>query len=91
MSEDDTWRLDKHIPLAFLFGILIQTGGAIWWASAVNNTLNDHDRRIVAVESFAKSAALESQRLSEALARLDERLLAQTRLLQDIKEQLGRR
>jgi hypothetical protein len=35
MRYDRNWTVDKHIPVALLIGLLIQTGGAFWWASSV--------------------------------------------------------
>ena len=34
--NDQSWHFDKRIPLAMIGAILIQTGGAFWWASSVN-------------------------------------------------------
>lgn len=30
------WRLDKHVPIALIVAIGLQTGGIIWWASSIN-------------------------------------------------------
>lgn len=35
-SSDESWRLDKQIPLALICAILIQTGTAFWWASSIS-------------------------------------------------------
>lgn len=35
MSQSNKWIVDKHIPLAFILAVIVQTGGAFWWASAM--------------------------------------------------------
>lgn len=58
------WRVDKHIPIAVIVTILIQTCGAFWWAATVTaridalerarfDTLNDslqREKRVQAME-----------------------------------------
>ena len=37
-SEDESekqWKVEKKIPLALIFAMLIQTGGALWWAASI--------------------------------------------------------
>lgn len=34
-------RIDKHIPVAVILAIIIQTCGAIWWASRVESRINN--------------------------------------------------
>jgi len=31
------WHLDKRVPIAMIFAIIIQTGGAFWWAANISN------------------------------------------------------
>lgn len=32
----DRWHVGKEIPLVLLFGLVIQTGGWIWWAATLS-------------------------------------------------------
>lgn len=34
------WHVGKEIPLALIVVVLIQTGGGIWWASALSSKLD---------------------------------------------------
>lgn len=45
-GTNGTFHLDKRLPLALIIAIIVQTGGAFWWASAVANRLDDQQRRI---------------------------------------------
>lgn len=33
------WHLDKKVPIAFIFTLLLQTSFAVWWASSVNQRM----------------------------------------------------
>jgi len=37
------WHLDRQVPLALIGAILIQTGAAFWWASSINERVDDLD------------------------------------------------
>lgn len=36
----NSWSLDKRIPVALVFTIIVQTAGGIWWASTINERVN---------------------------------------------------
>ena len=44
-SDRQPWHLDKRIPLALIGAVLIQTGGAFWYASSINE-------RVASLESW---------------------------------------
>lgn len=93
MSEaptPDAWHLDKRVPLALIGTLLGQTALAVWWAAGLAHQQEDHARRIIALEASSARAAQESQRVSESLARLDERLQGQTAILRRIEEQVAK-
>ena len=62
-----SWVIDKHIPLALIFAIFLQTAGAFWWASRVQATIENNDMRITRLEAVAMDIA----RLSERQVRLE--------------------
>jgi hypothetical protein len=48
VSEDDKhWHLDKRVPLALIFAILVQTGAALWWAAGVNARVEQLERQVI--------------------------------------------
>jgi hypothetical protein len=91
MSSADYWQVDKRLPAAFILSLIIQTFAMIWWAATLSARVDDHDRRMNQVESSARIQTDESRKLSETLARLDERLLSQTTILRRIEEQIVRK
>jgi hypothetical protein len=43
------WRLDKHIPIALLLAIALQTGGGIWWLAQLSAKI---DRAVDTINEF---------------------------------------
>jgi hypothetical protein len=40
MPDEGTWKLDRHIPIAVIFAMLVQTGGAVWWAAGISSRVD---------------------------------------------------
>lgn len=47
MTRDDDrhWHLDKRVPIALIFTIIVQTAGLVWWASSLTERVNTLERR----------------------------------------------
>lgn len=80
---DSYWRIEKNIPLTLLGALLIQTFGAIWWASSVSHRLDDQDRRIRDIVQVSRTVALEQSQNIQRLAKSEQSLL-------DIRDSLNR-
>lgn len=66
MSEeknDSQWHLDKRIPLALIFAILVQTATGFWWASGIDSQVSRNTAQIDRMHT-----------IEQTLARIDERL-----------------
>lgn len=87
----EPWHLDRRVPIALILALLGQTAGMGWWASSIQATISEHARRIIALEASDLRRSAESQRVAEALARLDERMVAQTEILREIRARLDGR
>jgi len=90
-ATSEPWHLDKRVPVALIFAILAQTSAAIWWASSLSARVDQHDARLGRVENAAAARDKEQHHMAVSLARLDERLVTQTQILQRIETQLARR
>ena len=44
-SDDRRWHLDKRVPIALIFTIIVQTAGLVWWASSLTERVNTLERR----------------------------------------------
>lgn len=45
MPREENWKIDKHIPVAVIITIILQTFGVIWWAARI-------DSRVAAIEQL---------------------------------------
>lgn len=50
MADDSAWHLDKRVPLALIFAIVVQTATIFWWASAIS-------QRVAALEAERAATA----------------------------------
>lgn len=85
----EAWHLDKRVPLALLFAIIMQTAGAAWVAGQIVNRVNflerDLERQRVTQERHSGSI----NDLDRALGRQDEKLNSILRILSDVRSDLG--
>jgi len=94
----ETWKIDRHIPLALIVTVLAQGAMIVWWGSGVDSRLtqemarNDRqDGQIEATRSalatqevaFATAAA-ELRGVRDSLSEVKETLAEQNRLLREI-------
>ena len=47
-TRSEQWHLDKRVPIALILAILLQTGGALWWAAAVSERVNYLEKQLSA-------------------------------------------
>lgn len=62
MPETTHWTVDRRVPLALIFTLLLQLGYTIWWAAQQDSKDKNQDARL---------AQLEAQRVAERLAILE--------------------
>ena len=86
MSHDDNgyetgsrWHLDRRVPLALIMAILIQTAGALTWAGAATERINQLERQVT-----------EGGDLGERTARLEEHSVFMRAALERIERKLDR-
>ncbi|SNY93496.1 hypothetical protein SAMN04515647_3793 [Cohaesibacter sp. ES.047] len=53
-SNSQGWVLDKRVPVAIIFGLVLQAMGAIWWAATMEG-------RVVALEARWAQQAMQSE------------------------------
>lgn len=63
-DECRTWKVDRRIPLALIVALMVQTGGAFWWASNLA-------ARVESLERQAAAVAPQGDRLTRVEVRLD--------------------
>lgn len=75
----EPWHLDKRVPIALIFAILVQTAGMGWWAAQI-------DSRVAHLEQVNVRNAGETERLT----RVEEKIVAQGEVLERIDRRLER-
>lgn len=48
---DRNWRIDKHIPIAVLIGMVGQAAAVIWWASFINTSVGGLKNDVTRIET----------------------------------------
>ena len=78
ISENKSnWRIDKQIPIAVIFAMLIQTGAIIWWAGKL-------DSRVQALEAND----LEYSVLIDRVTRVEEKVTSLKETTQQMNDKL---
>ena len=94
----ETWKLDRHIPIAVIFAMLAQGAMIVWWGSGIDSRLtqetarNDRqDSQIEAAESMlssqqvtAATATAELRAVRDSLGEVKQALAEQNTLLREI-------
>ena len=44
MADDNSWHLDKRVPIALIFTMLAQFAAGIWWVADINGRVNYIER-----------------------------------------------
>jgi two-component SAPR family response regulator len=77
-ERGENWHIGKEIPIALVFGIVLQTMTAIWWAAGVTQELKNLSAEISDMRAARytqsdsiKDAAVASQRMSDLERRMD--------------------
>jgi hypothetical protein len=84
-TPPEPWHLDRKVPVAIILTVALQTVGIVWWAASLSSRVEQHAAQIDALRSAETARAIEDRRISEGLARLDERLKSQTEILQRLE------
>lgn len=67
MTASSGWSIDRKVPLALVFMLLFQTGGAFWWASSLNS-------RVSILEDRMTASAPQADRLTRVEVKLESAL-----------------
>lgn len=84
-DDDGAWHLDKKVPLALIFAILVQTAMGFWWASGLTE-------RVVVLERGAVNSAPQGDRLTRVEVKVDgvQRTLDKIEALVQQRQESGR-
>jgi len=86
-GKSTRWVIDKHVPLALIFAIFVQTTGAFWWASRVQATVENNAVRIQKLEALV----IDINKLSERQVRLEVQTENVEKILTRIEDKIQKR
>ena len=89
-TYDHKWHLDRRVPLALIVTIMIQTFGAIWWAASVSSRIDVAENKIQSIEKMYQLTTGQVASNKDLSSRIDERLNAVQRSLDQIERKLDR-
>lgn len=69
------WHLDKRVPLAIIVSILAQTGGIIWWASAIDRRVTELELTKTEIAAEMSARNIVNARQDQAIVRLETQFL----------------
>jgi cell division protein FtsB len=85
---ENSWHLDKRIPIAFLLAILMQTATAVWWAADQAGSMHRVRADVLLLQAERREEARANAMLRETLATLKETAIQQQRTLERIERQM---
>lgn len=77
LGENTGWRMDRHVPVALVITIVMQTGAALMWSGAAAERLTSLEQRAGRTdEVIERTARLEEQSkaMQASLMRIEEKL-----------------
>jgi hypothetical protein len=83
------WHLERKVTIGIIFGLLLNAGSSVWWASRLDYTVQNHETRIVTAEKELSAIKVQGSQISERLARMEENQKYQTEIMKEVKEKLG--
>ncbi len=89
MPTTEHWHLDKRVPVAIIFAIVVQTAGALWWAASMTERMGQIERRMEAASVRSQNVdnlvAAQAAQIAVLVTRIDE----QTRQLDRLYDQMA--
>ena len=74
--ENDSWHLNKSVPITLIFGLIVQGAAIVWTVSMMMSDIEANREDIVAIEQRMGRLEDSVQSQAVALARIDENIKA---------------
>lgn len=89
--QSERFTIERRIPLALMFTVLVQLGAVVWWASLTHAQDHFQDVRLQTLESHLTTDTERQDHILERLTRLEARSDAQLELLQRVDAYIRKR
>lgn len=74
MGESEHWHLDKRVPLALIFTLMVQTGAGVWWAATMSGQVSQNSLAIARLDSVTEAQRVAAQSQAVQLGRIEEQI-----------------
>lgn len=89
--QPEPWHLDKRVPIALILTVLLQTLSIVWWASNMTARVASVEREVAVLVQKDSQRYDDARRMSEQIARLDERLSQLMVVLREVRDEVKAR
>jgi Tfp pilus assembly protein PilO len=72
VMSDEPWHLDKRVPVALIFTLLMQSALGVWWASNLSNDVTTLKSRQDKQENLIESMRTTASQQAVQLGRIEE-------------------
>lgn len=86
---DHQWHLDRRVPIALIFAIIVQSAGVTWWASQMNERMTQVERRLAGFAARNDATDERVNRQSSQIAVLTEQVSNTNKSLERVEIQLS--
>lgn len=83
--RESRWTIDKHVPLAVILGMLLQTAALVWYMASFTSDTNN---RIKNLEEYRIASTENNKNLPEKITRLEVEQAYTNRMLSQILTEL---
>ena len=74
--ENNSWHLNKSVPITLIFGLIVQGAAIVWTASMMMFDIKDNSEEIIALEERIGRLETSVHNQAVSLARIDENIKA---------------
>ena len=74
MPDETHWTLDRRVPVAIIFAILLQSAGAIWWAASIQNRVSNNEGNIARLTDNGEAMRVAVHEQAVQLGRIEEQI-----------------
>ena len=86
----EEWHLDKKVTVGIIAALLFNAGSSVWWASKLDVIVRSNSEKLIMHDDRINSMQLQSFKISERLARIDENLKNNTKQLGRIERKVSK-
>jgi peptidoglycan hydrolase CwlO-like protein len=85
---ENSWHLDKRVPVAFIFALVMQTMTIVWFASQMNAQIQTNQKDIQRLDASVTTLQKEANTQAVQLGRIEEGISGMRRDIQSMFEVL---